>query len=580
MTVLIANVATSTDSFGGWVTKTNLIATTITNKAVTVNSNAAIGNAHVGGQLSANVLLANTSFKIGQSSSNVTFSNTTLVIQTSATANAVISATGMVINGVVQYTSTLMRLGYSQIQDGNVSSNVATFTNTVIVGNTVLTRTSVSSDRANTKYFYASNNSTIGDLEANVYSDRWGLQIYDNPTGFLVQNSRMTSTDLWIRNIHTDHIDANTITLSTGFTGNVSIVGDLNVFGNSHFIGQNNYFDAGLTSNGAINIIAPPAANSIMILRSDNYAGIHIIGDKQNTAGEIGGTFVTFSVDGLDPEVSQTHSGLIGITQDAVDDVYNDTGNKITDSLPNAVVVGNRVASRATQLVTNNKAVVTVLSNENVGLGTNAPVDRLDLKNGAIRIGGSSTGYTRLTAAAAAGATTFTLPDTGGTSGQVIKTDGSGTLSFIDQWQPLITIDIICRSLGVGTSAPGAGGVGQIRAINNITSYYSSDKKLKTNIRPIANALDKVMSINGVQFEWTDDFIESEGGEDGFFIRKHDVGVIAQEIEKVLPEVVAERDDGIKAVKYDRIVALLIEAIKELKQEVDTLKNCQCGKCQ
>ena len=186
----------------------------------------------------------------------------------------------------------------------------------------------------------------------------------------------------------------------------------------------------------------------------------------------------------------------------------------------------------------------------------------------------------KVTAAAAAGATTFTLPDTGGTNGQVIKTDGSGTLSFIDQWQPLITIDIICRSLGVGTSAPGAGGVGQIRAINNITSYYSSDKTLKTNIRPIANALDKVMSINGVQFEWTDDFIESEGGEDGFFIRKHDVGVIAQEIEKVLPEVVAERDDGIKAVKYDRIVALLIEAVKELKQEVDTLKNCQCGKCQ
>ncbi|CAB5221279.1 Intramolecular chaperone auto-processing domain containing protein [uncultured Caudovirales phage] len=580
MTVLIANVATGTDSFGGWVTKTNLIATTITNKAVTVNSNAANGNAHVNGLLSANALFANSTFAIGKSSSNVTFSNTTLVIQTSGTANAVITASGMVIGGVVSYTSSLMKLGNTQIQSGNIISNVATFTNTVTVGNTLITRSSIYSDYANTKYFYASNNSTVGDLEANVYSDRWGLQIYDNPTGFLVQNSKMTATDLWIKNIHTGAIEADTITLKTGFTGNVSIVGDLNVFGNSHFIGQNNYFDHGLTSNGAINMIAPPAANSIMILRSDNYAGIHIIGDKQNTAGEPGGAFVTFSVDGLDPETSQTHSGMIGITQDAVDDVYNDTPNKITDSLPNAVVVGNRVIGKATQIVSNNKAMITLLSNENVGLGTNAPQDRLDLKNGAIRIGGSTSGYVRLQANAAAGGTTFTLPATPGVLNQVIGTDGSGVMSWINQWTPSINQDLVCRSLGVGVSAPGAGGVGQIRAINNITSYYSSDETLKTNVRPIPDALDKVMSINGVQFDWTEDYIESEGGEDGFFIRKHDVGVIAQEIEKVLPEVVIERDDGIKAVKYDRIVALLIEAVKELKEEVDSLKNCQCGKCQ
>lgn len=578
MTVLIANVATSTDSFGGWVTKTNLIATALTNKAVTVNSNAANGNAHVNGQLSANALIANTLFKIGQSSSNIVSTNTSFVIQTSTTANAVITASGMVIGGTVQYTSTLMKLGNTQIQSGNISSNVATFTNTITVGNTFITRKAITSDYANTKYFYASNNSTVGDLEANVYSDRYGLQIFANPTGYLVQNSRMTSVELFIRNIYTDYISANTISLQTGFTGNVSIVGDLNVFGNSHFIGQNNYFDTGLTSNGAIKMIAPPGANSVMVLRSDNYSGVHIIGDKQNTAGEPGGAFVTFSLDGLDAELLKTHTGFVGMTQDAVDDIYND-GSKITDSLPNAILLGTR-GTTATQLATNNKAVVTITSNENVGLGINTPSDRLHLKDGAIRIGGSSTGYIKLQAAAAAGATTFTFPTTGGTLNQVMSTNGSGTMSWIDQWQPSINTDLVCRSLGVGVAAPGASATGQIRAINNITSYYSSDESLKTNVRPIPDALDKVMSINGVEFDWTDEHIESEGGEDGFFIRKHDVGVIAQEIEKVLPEVVAERDDGIKAVKYDRIVALLIEAVKELKQEVDTLKNCQCGKCQ
>ena len=126
-------------------------------------------------------------------------------------------------------------------------------------------------------------------------------------------------------------------------------------------------------------------------------------------------------------------------------------------------------------------------------------------------------------------------------------------------------------SFGVGTAASGT--AGEIRATDNITAYYSSDARLKTNVVEISNALDKVNQIRGVEFDWTDEYIEKSGGEDGYFTRKHDVGVIAQEIEKVLPEVVAERDNGIKAVKYDRIVALLIEAVKDLSKQVKELKG-------
>lgn len=115
---------------------------------------------------------------------------------------------------------------------------------------------------------------------------------------------------------------------------------------------------------------------------------------------------------------------------------------------------------------------------------------------------------------------------------------------------------------------------GDITATGNITAYYSSDERLKENISPIQNALDKIDKINGVEFDWKDSFIEESGGEDGYFIRKHDVGVIAQEIREVLPEVVAERrETGMLAVKYDRIVALLIEAVKELKNEIKQLKE-------
>ena len=70
-----------------------------------------------------------------------------------------------------------------------------------------------------------------------------------------------------------------------------------------------------------------------------------------------------------------------------------------------------------------------------------------------------------------------------------------------------------------------------------------------------------------------DEHIKELGGEDGYFVRKQDVGVIAQDMQKVLPEVVAERPDGTLAVKYERVVALLIAAVKELNQKHEALIN-------
>ena len=123
----------------------------------------------------------------------------------------------------------------------------------------------------------------------------------------------------------------------------------------------------------------------------------------------------------------------------------------------------------------------------------------------------------------------------------------------------------------VGTVAdPGSG---SIYATGNVTAYYSSDRRLKTNISVIENALDKLSKINGVTFDWTDEHISKSGGEDSYFMRKHDVGVIAQEVQEVLPEVVAEREDGTLAVKYDRIIPLLIEAIKEQGKKIAELES-------
>jgi len=129
--------------------------------------------------------------------------------------------------------------------------------------------------------------------------------------------------------------------------------------------------------------------------------------------------------------------------------------------------------------------------------------------------------------------------------------------------------DVQFNSFGVGTAASAT--TGQIRATDDITAFYSSDSALKENVVNIPDPLEALKKLNGVLFNWKDEWIKKQGGEDGYFVRKKDVGVIAQEVEKVLPEAVAQRKDGIKAVKYDRLTCLLIEAVKVLSKKVEDL---------
>jgi hypothetical protein len=131
--------------------------------------------------------------------------------------------------------------------------------------------------------------------------------------------------------------------------------------------------------------------------------------------------------------------------------------------------------------------------------------------------------------------------------------------------------DVQFDSFGVGTAASGT--TGEIRATNDVTAFYSSDVALKENIVNIPNPLEAIKKLNGVLFDWKKSYMDQRGGEDGYFVRKKDVGVIAQEVEKVLPEAVAQRPDGIKAVKYDRLTCLLIEAVKVLSDKIQKIEE-------
>ena len=108
---------------------------------------------------------------------------------------------------------------------------------------------------------------------------------------------------------------------------------------------------------------------------------------------------------------------------------------------------------------------------------------------------------------------------------------------------------------------------GDVVAAGDVVAYYTSDIRLKDNIQVIKGSLDKIDGIRGVEFDWNE---KSPGWAQE---RGHDIGVIAQEVQKVVPEIVVERKNGYLGVDYKRIIPLLIESVKELKQEVDDLKK-------
>jgi hypothetical protein len=178
-------------------------------------------------------------------------------------------------------------------------------------------------------------------------------------------------------------------------------------------------------------------------------------------------------------------------------------------------------------------------------------------------------------------------PTVDGTSGQVLKTDGAGNLSWVSVTSGTVTgsgttnyVPKFTGSTALGDSLISDNGTNVnigtttsngLTVTGNITAYYSDDR-LKTRKGNIENALGKVLSLDGFHYE-ANEVAQAFGYE-----VKPEVGLSAQQVQAVLPEVVvpAPIDEQYLTVHYDRLIPLLVEAIKELNAKLD--QKCECCK--
>ena len=229
----------------------------------------------------------------------------------------------------------------------------------------------------------------------------------------------------------------------------------------------------------------------------------------------------------------------------------------------------------------------------NVGIGTSSPGEKLEVSGTAkatsVRATGGGDGgfilrqwtqsasYASLTTNGMTGLEYCMISDgtntfLGAGTGGVLKLRGPANDSSPEVLIDGTVVEVNTGDLKIPDGSLAVGNIsnsatdGRIDASNDIVAYSTSDVRLKNNIKSIDKALDKVNKIQGIEFDWIEK--EKVHGNSG-----HDIGVIAQEIEKILPGVVTTRGNGYKAVKYEKIVPLLIEAIKDLSKQVDGLKR-------
>ncbi len=304
--------------------------------------------------------------------------------------------------------------------------------------------------------------------------------------------------------------------------------------------------DGGLTTNDftnadhtKLNGIATGATNTA----APHYTSAIAVGDGGLTQNNFTNTLKT-KLDGITASANNyTHPNHSGHVTSSADGATTIASGVVTSTMiVDGTIVAGDIASNAITTAKINADAVTaakigndVINSEHYAAGS---IDNEHLANDAV--------------------TQFVVGDGSDNQTYYPLFVGSATGNLLPKTGSNLTFNGSSGLLSVG---------GAITATGDITAFASSDIALKENLINIPNPLEKISKISGYMFDWKDHKDPDVLGEG------HDVGIIAQEIEKVLPEVVITRANGKKAVNYQKIIPLLVESIKELKTELDDLKS-------
>lgn len=395
-----------------------------------------------------------------------------------------------------------------------------------------------------------------GSIDNSITSLNAVSHSHSNKTNLDTINQNLaTTSDVTFGSFHTT---------GTGSIGtNLTIYGNLTVFGTESIINSENL---SVTDNmiylNAGSEITNPDLGVVGNYNDGTYAHTGIFSDASDSQ-----TWKVFK--GYTPEpsgsIDTSHASFAladfkaaNITATSFNGTINANNGVLSGSietyLPNGVVSGS------------SQVVYTSLSSIPAGI-----------VSGSSQIDGSQLGSNKTITIAGTSVTlggSITLPTITNGSGivsgssqitktlQDVTTAGATTSDAITITNSTASAD---KTTGALIVTGGVGVSGDINAGGDIVAYASSDRRLKENIQPIQNALGKINQIGGYSFDWN--------AEKQNIYKGKDYGVIAQEIEEILPELVDTRDNGYKAVKYDKLVSLLIEGIKDLSKEVEQLKS-------
>jgi hypothetical protein len=318
-------------------------------------------------------------------------------------------------------------------------------------------------------------------------------------------------------------------------------------------------FDVGV--NTGAQAIIWQRENSNLLFATNNTERIRITSGGNVGIGTTNPTFL-LQVQGTPPV---NNGALINARNSAATATNTTFGGIYFNSSPgNDFSIGKSNVNTVTTLSfrngNNGVSLMDITPSGNVGIGTTSPAVQLELGDNTadekLRLTGAASGKPLMTFY---NTTTKIGQISSSSVGVTVTSLGSGNMTFENGGGARLVIDN-SGNVGIADTSPSykLDVDGTIRATGDVIAY--SDIRVKENIKTIDNALEKVNKLRGVEFNK----IGSE---------EKSIGVIAQEIEKVLPEVVKEDDKGMKSVAYGNIVGVLIEAIKDQQKQIDELKS-------